>query len=98
MIPRGATVLLLLGSANRDERQFADPDMLDVTRARSRNLAFGAGIHFCVGAPLARLEACLTLPKLLSALPRYEVIPPVERPRGDPVMRALLNLEVAVTG
>ena len=96
LIPRGATVLLLLGSANRDERRFPDPDELDVTRPRSRNLAFGAGVHFCVGAPLARLEASLALPKLLSALPGYEVIPPVKRPRGDPVMRALLNLEVAV--
>ncbi len=96
VIPCGATVLLLLGSANRDARRFEDPDTLDVTRPRRRNLAFGAGIHFCVGAPLARLEASLALPKLLSALPRYEVMPPVERPRGDPVMRALLSLEVAV--
>ena len=66
-------------------------------RSRRRNLAFGAGVHFCVGAPLARLEASLALPALFSAIPDYEVIPPVERPRGDPVMRALLSLEVATT-
>ena len=97
LIPRGATVLLLLGAANRDERRFSDPDTLDVAGPRRRNLAFGAGIHFCVGAPLARLEASLALPTLFSAVPDYEIIPPVVRPRGDPVMRALLNLEVATT-
>ena len=97
LIPRGATVLLLLGAANRDERRFSNPDTLDVASPRRRNLAFGAGIHFCVGAPLARLEASLALPALFSAIPDYEVIPPVERPRGDPVMRALLSLEVATT-
>ena len=53
LIPRGATVLLLLGAANRDERRFSNPDTLDVAGPRRRNLAFGAGIHFCVGAPLA---------------------------------------------
>ena len=97
-IPEGATVVLLLGSANRDERRFPNPDTVDVTRPRTRNVAFGAGIHFCIGAPLARLEASLALPQLFGAIPRYEVIPPVVRPRGDPVMRALLTLEVAASG
>jgi cytochrome P450 len=96
-IPEGATVVLLLGSANRDERRFPNPDTVDLTRPRTRNVAFGAGIHFCIGAPLARLEASLALPQLFSAIPRYEVIPPVVRPRGDPVMRALLTLEVAAS-
>lgn len=96
-IPSGATVVLLLGSANRDERRFTNPDTLDVTRPRKRHVAFGAGIHFCIGAPLARLEACLALPQLFSAIPRYDVVTPVVRPRGDPVMRALLSLEIAAT-
>jgi cytochrome P450 len=96
-IPQGATVLLLLGSANHDERRFAHPDKLDVKRPATRHLAFGAGIHFCIGAPLARLEARLALPALLKVIPGYDVIEPVDRPRGDPVMRALLRLEVAAS-
>jgi cytochrome P450 len=93
-IPKDATVLLLLGSANRDERQFADPDSLDLGRRATRNLAFGAGVHFCVGAPLARLEARLALPKLLGTMPDYDVVGPVQRPRNSENMRVLLNLEV----
>jgi cytochrome P450 len=95
LIPSGATVLLLLGSANHDERQFEEPELLDVTRRATRTVAFGAGVHFCIGAPLARLEARLALPELLAVLPEYDVVEPVRRPRGDPVMRALLSLEVA---
>jgi cytochrome P450 len=94
-IPQGAIALLFLGSANRDERRFARPDMIDVSRPATRNLAFGSGVHFCIGAPLARLVARVALPALFAALPSYEVIPPVERPVHDPVMRALLHLEVA---
>ncbi len=95
-IPSGATVILLLGSANRDERQFANPDVLDLASPRRRNLAFGGGIHFCIGAPLARLEASLALPRLLRTIRGYELVSPVERPRGDPVMRAVLSLDVSV--
>jgi cytochrome P450 len=95
-IPRGAKVLLMLGSANRDERRFDNPDILDVSRPAMRNLAFGSGVHFCIGAPLARLEARMVLPGLLAALADYEIVPPVERPHS-PVMRALLHLNVAVT-
>ncbi len=95
VIPPGATVLLMLGAANRDERRFADPDTLDVSRPATRNVAFGAGIHFCIGAPLARLEARFALPELFSAVLDYEVVGPVERPRSA-VMRALLNLELAL--
>lgn len=51
VIPRGALVILVLASANRDERQFANPDVFDITRAPNRHLAFGWGVHYCVGAP-----------------------------------------------
>src|SRR5262249_16332956 len=54
-IPRGQLVLAVIASANRDERQFPDPDALDITREPNRHFAFGQGIHFCLGAPLARL-------------------------------------------
>jgi cholest-4-en-3-one 26-monooxygenase len=69
-IPRGATVAVLLGSANRDERAFPDPDRFDVTREPRGHLAFGFGPHFCLGAALARLEARVALEGLVPELVR----------------------------
>jgi len=68
-IPAGAYVVPLLGSANRDERAYEDPDRFDVTRAPQPHLAFGFGEHFCLGAALARLEARAALEALVPALP-----------------------------
>jgi len=68
-IRRGDMVLPFMSSANRDPRQFPDPDVLDLRRAPNRNLAFAYGIHFCLGAPLARLEGQLTFETLLRLLP-----------------------------
>jgi cytochrome P450 len=78
-IPEGSRVALLFGAANRDERRFPDADRLDVTREPRRHLGFGEGIHHCLGAPLARLEARIALERLLAAVPEYEVAGPVER-------------------
>jgi cytochrome P450 len=72
-LPEGATVLALLGSANRDETRFPEADRFDIERPGSQNLPFGHGIHFCLGAPLARLEARLGLEALLS---RFSAILP----------------------
>ena len=78
-VPEGARVIMLFGSANRDERQFEDPDRLDVTRKIRRHLGFGEGIHHCIGAPLARLESKVAFETLLTRIPEYEVVGPVER-------------------
>jgi cytochrome P450 len=69
-IPAGAMVMPLFGSANRDEQKFADPDRFDVTRDTEGHLGFGYGIHFCLGAPLARLEGRIALEMVLSRFPR----------------------------
>jgi cytochrome P450 len=73
-IPAGAEVRLLWGAANRDEREFRHPDRFDPRRAFRRHLAFGHGIHFCLGASLARLEARIAFAEILERWPRHEVI------------------------
>jgi len=78
-IPKGAYVVPLLGSANRDERQFPDPDRFDVGRRPQGHLGFGFGKHFCLGASLARLEARVALEGLLPELTRLEPKGPRER-------------------
>lgn len=73
-IPAGTLVFAWLASANRDAEAFPDPERFDVTRTPNRHLAFGHGIHFCIGAPLARMEATIALPMILQQLPNMRVI------------------------
>lgn len=68
MIPAGKLVMAVVGSANRDPKQFEAPDRFNVARAPNPHLAFGYGVHFCIGAALARLEAKIALPDLVSRL------------------------------
>jgi cytochrome P450 len=72
-IPEGTRVLLLVGSANRDERVFADADRYDLDRDTSELLSFGSGRHFCLGASLARLEARVVLEQLVKRVASYDV-------------------------
>ncbi|MGD0291434.1 MAG: cytochrome P450 [Candidatus Binataceae bacterium] len=75
-IPAGSRVLILYGSANRDERQFPDPDTFDLARNPQDHLGFGFGIHYCLGAPLARLEASVAMDALLRRFPRIQLREP----------------------
>jgi cytochrome P450 len=81
-LPAGARVMAHFGSANRDDAVFADPDRFDPERDdRARSLAFGKGIHFCIGAPLARLELGIALPELARRLPGLRLAPEGRRER-----------------
>jgi cytochrome P450 len=96
-IPKGETVLCLLGSANRDPAVYPDrPDRLDVTRQNVRPLSFGGGIHFCLGAQLARIEAEIAIATLLRRLPDLR-IDDVENPewRSTFVLRGLKRLSAS---
>jgi cytochrome P450 PksS len=95
-IPRGALVYVVLASANRDERQFENPDRLDITRQNNRHLAFGQGIHYCLGAPLARLETQIAINALLRRSPHLQLEVPVTEVRWKKglVLRGLESLPV----
>ena len=73
LLPAGTKVALLTGAANRDERMFDDPDAIDVEREIPRHVAFGYGIHFCLGAALARLEGRIALEETFKRFPTWEV-------------------------
>jgi cytochrome P450 len=96
-IRRGDTVIVILGSANRDAARFAHPDELDLEREDVKHVAFGRGSHYCLGAPLARLEAEIALATLLRRLPglRLALEPEELRWRPVPLFRSLVALPVA---
>lgn len=73
MIPKGSRVLLLTGAACRDEREFPHADRFDVARAIAIQLALGHGVHKCLGAALARLEARVSLETLLAQIPEWSI-------------------------
>ncbi|MFF4218769.1 cytochrome P450 [Streptomyces nondiastaticus] len=93
VIPRGSEVALLFGSANRDPARFPAPDRLDVTRTDNPHLSLGAGIHYCLGAPLARLELLASFGELLRRVPGLRLVAEPEWKPGF-VIRGLRELLV----
>jgi len=92
-IPEGEKVLMLFGSANRDEREFGpDADRLDITRRIPRHLAFSSGVHFCIGSHLARLQARIAFEELLARQPRIGVDLTAARRLRSPFTRGWVNL------
>jgi cytochrome P450 len=94
-IRAGQTLFLVLGAANRDPRAFPDPDRFDIGREQNHHLAFGHGIHYCLGHALARLEARIALGAVLARMPRL-ALDPDRRPRRVPnvSLRGFLSLPV----
>lgn len=98
-VPKGAWVHVSLGAADRDPAVFDDPDRLDVTRAPKRHVAFGHGLHFCLGAPLARLEGQIAIGGLLDRFPGLALaVPPADlrHHRTGSIVRGLVALPVRV--
>ncbi|HXQ19015.1 MAG TPA: cytochrome P450 [Acidimicrobiales bacterium] len=95
VLPRGAFVTTLVASANRDPEAFEQPDRLDLARQDNRHLGFGFGLHHCLGAPLARLEAAVALPALLRRARSVELAGPVVY-RENVVLRGLAALPVTL--
>jgi cytochrome P450 len=95
-IPRGEMMLGMIGSANRDETVFENPNELQITREPNRHLSFGQGIHFCLGAPLARMEAQIAFTTLLRRLPDLKLKNPPSSLRWRPgiFLRGLASLPV----
>ncbi len=94
VIPAGSIVILLVGAANRDPDVFPDPHRLDLGRAPNPHLSFGAGVHYCLGAALARMEGRIALPALYRALPGLRVVSPRPRHRSGFVIRGYPELPV----
>ncbi|MFC9545248.1 cytochrome P450 [Streptomyces sp. NPDC014603] len=95
VIPRGAEIAMLFGSANHDPAVFTDPDRLDLTRADNPHISFSAGIHYCIGAPLARIELAASMTALLEKAPGLRLAAePLRKPNF--VIRGLEGLAVEV--
>jgi cytochrome P450 len=97
IVPEGSTMMFLVGSGNRDDRHFADPDRFDIHRKIDKHLTFGYGIHFCLGAALARLQGRVALDEVLTRFPEWEVeweqakIAPTSTVRGYETLPAVVG-------
>jgi cytochrome P450 len=95
-IPAGARVALLYGAANRDERRFPEAERFDTRREGKRHLGFGNGIHFCMGAPLARLEARIALTRFFERVADYEITGAPTR-LSNHVIRGIVQLPASIS-
>ena len=93
-IPKGSIVAAVIGAANRDPAHFPDPDRLDVSRQENRHIAFGFGIHFCLGAPLARIEGQVAIGTLLRRWRALKLVSDTPEWRESSVLRGLKTLPV----
>jgi len=95
-LTKGDMIMVALSSADRDERQFTDPDELDIARSLKRHSVFGQGIHICLGAPLARLEGDIAFTTLLLRMPDLRLAIPLKEVkwRGDVTLCGLKSLPV----
>jgi len=93
-IGKGEMVMPFVGAADRDPAQFYEPDRLDITRADNRHIAFGWGIHFCLGAPLARVEGQIAINTLVQRLPKLELATAAPEFRQSLTLRGLKSLPV----
>ncbi|MFZ9879119.1 MAG: cytochrome P450 [Candidatus Nanopelagicaceae bacterium] len=94
LIKEGEKIASLLGAANRDEGVFENPDSMDITRTPNPHISFGGGIHFCIGAPLARLEMSIALPALIKRFPELKLSSGPKR-RDSFTLRGYEKVEVA---
>ena len=97
-IPAGAFALMIVAAADRDPAQFKEPEKFDITRDPNDHVAFGEGIHFCIGAPLARMEARIAFEAMLERFPRLRLKDPAMKPvyKGSYFLRGLESLPVAI--
>jgi len=95
-IRKGEQLVPVIGAANRDPAQFSEPDILDIGRPDNRHLSFGGGIHFCLGAPLARAEGQITIAELARRFPNLELATETFERRETVTLRGLRSLPVAV--
>jgi cytochrome P450 len=97
-IPAGTGINLILGAANRDPKRFVNPDQLDLNRTNSREqMAFASGPHYCLGAPLARLEIKVFLEAMIKSYPNFRVPEQTLEYAGNTVLRSLDKLEVSLS-
>lgn len=96
-VQKGDMVIISLASANRDEKVFVNPEVFDITRENNRHIAFGHGSHFCLGAPLARLEAKIAIATLLKRMPHIQIKGEREKMKwqGNYLMRSLEELSLS---
>jgi cytochrome P450 PksS len=97
-IPRGSLVYVCIASANRDDGAFPEPDRFDVARQPNRHLAFGDGLHFCLGSALARMEGQVAIASLVRRFARIERQPGTLRWKGGATLRGLESLPLSVSG